>query len=233
MKYDNITNGVFISRPNRFIAHVKIGNKTEICHVKNTGRCKELLVPNAQVYVQHCNNITRKTKYDLIAVNKSGMIVNIDSQAPNRIFYEWIKTSDYFGSNIITKPEFVYKKSRFDFFVKTPDKKILIEVKGVTLENNGIASFPDAPTLRGLKHINELTQSIREGYEAYVFFVIQMDGMNTFVPNRLTQPEFGDALKEAQKAGVNIRALSCHVTPKTIYAHKFIDVNLEGGGYFG
>ncbi len=233
MHYYNISKGTFISRPNRFIANVKIDGKCEVCHVKNTGRCRELLIPGATVYVQHCSNPGRKTKYDLLAVNKNGMIVNIDSQAPNKIFHEWALCSGFFGKDIKIKPEFKYKNSRFDFYIEAKNRKILIEVKGVTLEEQGLAAFPDAPTLRGLKHINELSEAIKDGYEAYVFFVIQMEGMHTFVPNRKTQTEFADALIKAKSDGVNIKALSCKVTPDTINGDMFVTVNLNGGGYFG
>ncbi len=233
MIYNNITEGIFLSRPNRFIANIEINGSSEICHVKNTGRCKELLIPGTKVYVQVCDNPARKTKYDLISVVKNGMTVNIDSQAPNKIFHEWVLNSGYFGKNITIKPEFTYGKSRFDFYIQTETRKILVEVKGVTLEEKGLAAFPDAPTLRGLKHINELSGCLNDGYEAYIFFVIQMDGMHTFVPNRNTQPEFADALLKARESGVNILALSCCVNPDTVYGDKFIKVDLEGGGYFG
>ena len=233
MKYDNIIKGIFLSRPNRFIANVEIDGKCEVCHVKNTGRCRELLIPGVTVYVQHCSNPQRKTKYDLLAVNKNGMIVNIDSQAPNKIFHEWALRSEFFGNDIKVKPEFTYNKSRFDFYIEAEDRKILVEVKGVTLEEQGTAAFPDAPTLRGLKHINELSEAISDGYEAYVFFIIQMDGMHTFVPNQKTQPQFAEALIKAKSVGVNIAALSCKVTPDAIFGDKFVTINLNGGGYFG
>lgn len=225
--------GIFLSRPNRFIANVEIEGKCKICHVKNTGRCKELLIPGATVYVQYCSNPERKTQYDLIAVNKNGLLVNIDSQAPNKVFHEWVLNSGFFGHDIKVKPEFTYNKSRFDFYIETKSKKILVEVKGVTLEEKGLAAFPDAPTIRGLKHINELCIAVKEGYEAYIFFIIQMDGMHTFVPNRNTHTDFAQALIKAKEYGVNIKALSCNVTPDTIKCDSFINVNLNGGGFFG
>ena len=233
MKYENITKGIFMSRPNRFIANVEIDGKCQVCHVKNTGRCRELLFPGATVYVQRCSNPERKTKYDLIAVDKNGLLVNMDSQAPNKVFHEWVIKSGFFGNNIKVKSEFTYNKSRFDFYIEADAKKILVEVKGVTLEEQGIAAFPDAPTLRGLKHINELCDALKEGFETYVFFIIQMEGMRTFVPNRNTQPEFAEALMRAKKCGVNIKALTCNISTDTIKGDSFIKVNLDGGGYFG
>lgn len=226
MIYQNIKKGKFINRPNRFIAHVEIDNNIEVCHVKNTGRCKELLTDNAEVYVQEFDSPKRKTKFDLISVYKDKMLINMDSQVPNKVFHEWVKTSGFLEDITLIKPEYKYKNSRIDFYIETIDKKILIEVKGVTLEENGVAMFPDAPTLRGLKHINDLVGSIDEGYEAYVFFIIQMKEVKYFIPNYKTHKDFGEALKMAQTKGLNIYALDCNVTENSIKANEFVEVRL-------
>ncbi len=230
MKYKNIVEGIFISRPNRFIAKVIVNGIEETVHVKNTGRCKELLVPNAKVYLFESDNLTRKTKYDLIAVEKETyggtILVNMDSQIPNDVADEWLKKGTLFSENAIIKREFTYKKSRFDFYIEDNDEKIFLEVKGVTLENDGVASFPDAPTERGIKHINELIASIDEGYKAYILFVIQMKGVNFFTPNDLTHKAFGDALRVAEKCGVNIIAVDCVITPDSIEISDFIPISL-------
>jgi sugar fermentation stimulation protein A len=212
MTYTNTENAIFISRPNRFIAHVEIDGKTEIAHVKNTGRCKELLIPGVKVILQRSDNPSRTTKYDLIAVYKGDRLINIDSQAPNRVFYEYLKSGKYIDDIMLIKPEAKYGGSRFDFYVEAGDRRIFIEVKGVTLEENGVVLFPDAPTLRGVKHLNELAQCVGEGYEAHVVFVIQMKDVWYFTPNTKTHSEFGAALVAAQKAGVKIAAMDCMVT---------------------
>ena len=227
MIYDNIIPGEFISRPNRFIAIVKIDNAEEICHVKNTGRCKELLQPGSTVFVQRAANTARKTKYDLISVYKNDILINMDSQAPNKVFGEWTKSSGYFGVPTLIKPECRYKNSRFDYYIEVGDRKIFVEVKGVTLEEDGIVLFPDAPTERGVKHLHELTDCVAEGYEAHVFFIAQLNQVKLFKPNRKTHPEFADALLNAARNGVNISCLSCQVTPETLTADKFIKVELE------
>ncbi|MBR6558256.1 MAG: DNA/RNA nuclease SfsA [Clostridia bacterium] len=211
MKYSNITEGTFISRPNRFIAYVNINGVTETCHVKNTGRCKELLIPGVKVILEVSDNPSRKTKYDLIAVYKGDILINIDSQAPNKVFYEWVKGSGLFGTDIYVKPECKYKNSRFDFYIKSGDRRIFVEVKGVTLEKDGVLLFPDAPTERGVKHLNELIDAKQNGYEAYVFFIIQTEKCLYFSPNRETHPEFADALRLAVKNGVTGVALTCSV----------------------
>ena len=221
MKYKKVIKGEFISRPNRFIAHVNIDGKEHICHVKNTGRCKELLVPGATVFLEESDNPSRKTKYDLIAVYKGDTLINMDSQAPNKVFYEW--ATSYFKPDFI-RPEFTYKNSRFDFYMEIGDEKIFVEVKGVTLENDGVASFPDAPTERGIKHLLELSDSVKNGYTCYVFFIVQMTGIKHFEPNRERHKEFADALKFAQDSGVNIRCVDCNVTPDTLSIKDFIDV---------
>ncbi len=226
MKYENVVKGQFLARPNRFIADVLINGKAEVCHVKNTGRCKELLIPNCTVYLDKSSNTDRKTKYDLIAVQKGKMLINIDSQAPNKAFGEWIENGGYFKDVILIKPECKYKNSRFDFYIETEDRRIFAEIKGVTLEENGVVKFPDAPTERGVKHINELCDSIKNGYDAYIFFVVQMVDCKYFTPNRKTHPEFSDALITAQKCGVNIKCLNCTVEPDKLIIKDFIDVKL-------
>lgn len=226
MIYNNIKEAKFINRPNRFIANVEIDEKVEVCHVKNTGRCKELLTPDAKVFVQEFDSAKRKTKFDMISVYKGSMLINMDSQVPNKVFHEWVAESVFFENIKLIKPECKYKNSRFDFFIETLEKKIFVEVKGVTLEEDKIAMFPDAPTLRGLKHINELVDSIDDGYEAYVFFIIQMKGVSYFTPNYATHKDFGDALSRAQEKGVNIVALDCEVTKNSIKANDFVEVRL-------
>lgn len=226
MIYKNIKSGKFLSRPNRFIAHVEIDGKEEICHVKNTGRCRELLVPGAAVFVQEFDSIKRTTKYDLISVQKGGRLINMDSQAPNKVFHEWLQNTELFGNITLIRPEFSYRSSRLDFYIEANGKKMLAEVKGVTLEENGIAMFPDAPTERGVKHISELCESIEDDYSACVAFIIQMENVRYFTPNNETHKAFGDALKLAQARGVQILALDCHVTRDSITMKDFVDVRL-------
>ncbi len=231
MKYKKIAEGKFISRPNRFIANVEIDGVEQIVHVKNTGRCKELLVPGAKIYLCESDNLLRKTKYDLVAVQKytdNGMIlINMDSQIPNDVAQEWLAKCGLFSANAIIKREFTYKKSRFDFYIEDGNDKIFLEVKGVTLENDGVASFPDAPTERGVKHINELTAAVREGYKAYILFVIQMKGIYKFIPNDITHKEFGDALRKAEAAGVKVIAVDCIVSRNNIEISDYIPVCLS------
>ena len=214
MKYKNIHQGVFLSRPNRFIAHCLVDGKEEICHVKNTGRCKELLTSNATVWLEKSGNSNRKTAFDLVCVKKGDLIINMDSQAPNKVFLEWAQ--NYFGKNAKIYSERKYKNSRFDFYIEKQYKKIFAEIKGVTLEENGVCLFPDAPTERGVKHINELICAKKEGYEAHIFFVVQMSGCKYFTPNEKTHPEFKAALIAARKNGVNITALECEVSPNEL-----------------
>ncbi|MBR6548558.1 MAG: DNA/RNA nuclease SfsA [Clostridia bacterium] len=214
MTYPHVVQGVFLSRPNRFIAHCLINGKMEICHVKNTGRCKELLVPNATVYLQDCLSPARKTRYDLIAVEKNGILFNMDSQAPNKAVAEWLPK--FLGENAVIRPEYSFGESRMDFFATVGNRKILMEVKGVTLERNAVALFPDAPTLRGVKHLRELTKAVDLGYECYVMFVIQAEGVTCFTPNRATDPAFAEALVKADEAGVKILAYDCAVTPSSM-----------------
>ena len=206
MKYDKIQEGRFIDRPNRFIAHVELDDREETVHVKNTGRCRELLIPGAAVYVQDGQNPERKTKWDLIAVQKQNRLINIDSQIPNQVVREWLEKGHLFENITRIRPEYTYGNSRFDLYVEADGKKALIEVKGVTLEDNGAARFPDAPSERAVKHLEELIQAMENGYEAYVFFVIQMKDVRYFTPNINTHPQFGEALKKAAAAGVKILA---------------------------
>ena len=224
MVYNNIKKGKFIDRPNRFIAHIEIDGVIETCHVKNTGRCKELLVPNATVFVQEFDSDKRKTKYDLISVFKSNKLINMDSQVPNKVIAEYLP--QLFNDIKYVKPESKYKNSRFDFYVETSTDKIFIEVKGVTLEKNGVVMFPDAPTERGVKHINELIECIEDGYLAYIIFVIQMDNVEYFKPNDDTHKEFGNALRNAQDKGVNILAIDCNVTENSIAAKNPVQVKI-------
>lgn len=211
MKYKNIVEGIFKERPNRFIAYVEVGGKTEVCHVKNTGRCKELLVPGVKVYLEESDNPARKTKYDLISVYKGEKLFNIDSSAPNKVFGEWVKESGYFKNVTLVKPEKTYGKSRFDFYIEADGRKIFAEVKGVTLEKDGVLMFPDAPTERGVKHINELVLCKKDGFDSYAVFVIQTDEGKYFTPNTETHEEFASALKNALKEGVKVLCLTCNV----------------------
>ena len=213
MKYDNITEGIFIDRPNRFIAHVETGGKRETVHVKNTGRCRELLLPGAKVWLTEPGTPGRKTRYDLIAVQKdNGMLFNIDSQAPNRVVKEWLEKQDF----DLIYPEYSYGSSRIDFYMERDEKRYLMEVKGCTLEIGGIGYFPDAPTERGVKHLRELGRAAAEGIHSIAAFVIQMDGVTEVRPNVVTHPEFGEALREAELAGVSILPLPCHVEPDSL-----------------
>ena len=209
MKYENTKRAVFLDRPNRFIAHVDLNGQTETVHVKNTGRCKELLIPGTEVILEESVNPARKTKYDLICVNKSGRWINMDSQVPNKAAAEWIRAGRLFPEEVTLKTEKVYGNSRFDIYVESPCRKAFIEVKGVTLEENDIARFPDAPTQRGVKHVEELIRCQEDGYEAYLLFVIQMKGIREFEPNWSTHPQFGEVLQKAQNAGVHLLAYDC------------------------
>lgn len=213
MIYDNIKKAVFIDRPNRFIASANINGTVETVHVKNTGRCKELLVPGAEIWLTGSSNPLRKTAYDLVAVRKStGILFNIDSQAPNKVALEWLKGQKF--DRII--PEYIYGSSRVDFYMERGSERFLMEVKGYTLEIDGVGYFPDAPTERGVRHIRELIKARSEGYVSVLMFVIQMDGVTEVRANTSTHPEFGKALEDAKKAGVKIIFLPCHVEPDSI-----------------
>lgn len=215
MRYENMVPGIFLARPNRFIAHVEIGGEMQICHVKNTGRCKELLPVGAKVWCQEFGSPTRKTKYDLITVQKDDRLINMDSQAPNIAAGEWLRNGGL-GDISEIKPETTQGGSRFDFSFVKDGQKCFLEVKGVTLENDGVCAFPDAPTERGVKHLKELTALAKEGYGAYILFVIQMSDVKYLHPNDATDPAFGQALRQAQQAGVTVLAMDCAVTENTM-----------------
>lgn len=226
MKYQKIIEGIFLSRPNRFVAKVKIGETEETVHVKNTGRCKELLITGCKVYLAESDNKLRKTRYDLIAVEKQRdkkepLLINMDSQAPNIAAEEWL-IGGFFPENAKLRREVKYSDSRFDFYIETESEKAFLEVKGVTLEKDGTALFPDAPTIRGVKHINELIKAKENGFSAYILFIIQMNGIYTFTPNTETHPEFSAALKNAAEKGVEILAYNCTVSPDSMYINSAI-----------
>ncbi len=227
MQYENIIEGYFIDRPNRFIAHVEIDGVPETVHVKNTGRCAELLKPGTKVYLQDSMNPQRKTRWDLIGVEKGNRMVNMDSQIPNKAVKEWIEKGNLFENVKVIRSEYTYGNSRIDLYIETKDKKILIEIKGVTLEENGVVRFPDAPSERAVKHVEELKKSLTEGYEAYVFFVIQMKDVWYFTPNMDTHKAFGDALIDAAKAGVHVVAYDCEVKNDSIEIADEVPVILE------
>lgn len=222
MRYKNIHTGIFLSRPNRFIAMVDINGTVEKCHVKNTGRCRELLIPNTLVYLEKSENPNRKTSYDLIGINKGEVYINMDSQAPNGAAKEWLAAQ---GWELI-RPECKYGGSRLDFYMEKQGVRAFMEVKGVTLEEKGIARFPDAPTQRGIKHMEELIRARGEGYEAYILFVIQMKGIRYFEPNDTTHPAFGDMLRKAEKQGVRVLAYDCLTEPGCITLDKPVEVRL-------
>ncbi len=212
MEYDNICMGRFLNRPNRFVARVELGGVTETVHVKNTGRCRELLTPGAAVYCRRSSNPMRKTKYDLITVEKNGRLINMDSQAPNIAACEWLRSGGL-GELEQLRPETVHGDSRFDFSFMKDGRRCFLEVKGVTLENNNVCAFPDAPTQRGTRHLRGLTRAAQEGFGAYVLFVIQMEGAVSLCPNEKTDPNFAAALRDASRSGVRILAMDCRVTP--------------------
>lgn len=224
MEYGKIIHGKFISRPNRFIANVYIDDEIVVCHVKNTGRCRELLVPGAEVILCEAENTGRKTKYDLVSVYKGKRLINMDSQAPNKIAAEFIPS--LIPEIRSLKPEVVYGDSRFDFYAESDSNGIFIEVKGVTLEKDGIALFPDAPTIRGVKHLKGLIKATANGYRAIALFVIQMEKVKYFSPNMETHREFGEALSAAKKAGVEIYAVCCDVTERTVTARDLVQIVL-------
>lgn len=227
MKYENIVQGRFLSRPNRFIAYVEIYGKSEKAHVKNTGRCKELLTDNAEVFLTKSDNPGRSTLYDLIAVRKGTCLINMDSQAPNKAVLEWLLKGELFPDIVSVRPETTYGKSRFDFFIETAKDKIFLEVKGVTLEKDGAVLFPDAPSERAVKHVYELIEAVQSGYKAYIMMVVQMKGVKYFTPNTETQPEFADALMEAVKAGVKIIAYDCIISPDSMVIDEPVPVYLS------
>ena len=226
MRYKETEKAVFLKRPNRFIAEVEIQGKRETVHVKNTGRCKELLIPGTEVILEKSGNPNSKTKYDLICVNKQGRLINMDSQIPNKAAEEWIRKGGLFPEEVSIRPEKKYGNSRFDLYVESPVRRAFVEVKGVTLEEDNVVRFPDAPTVRGIKHVEELIHCMEEGYEAYLLLVIQMKGVKKFMPNWDTQPEFGQALIKAEKVGVKIIARDCLVTEDTIEIQEEVPVDL-------
>lgn len=224
MKYQNVVEGVFLKRPNRFVAHVCMDGQEEMVHVKNTGRCKELLLPSARVILEESQNPNRKTRYSLIAVYKGDRLINMDSQAPNAVAAEALERGNIgeIGRVSFIKREVRFGNSRFDLYYEEGERKGFIEVKGVTLEKDGIASFPDAPTQRGSKHLRELMQAAREGYEATVLFVVQMEGIECFRPNWENDKAFADTLQEAATQGVQVLVYGCHVNPDALTLHRRI-----------
>lgn len=226
MRYDNIHKGKFLSRPNRFIANVEIDGKAEVCHVKNTGRCKELLIEGCTVWLEHSDSESRKTAFDLVAVEKGDRLINMDSQAPNKAVGEWLREKMPFGESFSVYPEKKYGNSRFDFYLDSQDRKIFMEVKGCTLEKDGVVLFPDAPTLRGVKHIEELSHCLDEGYESYIMILVQMSDVKYFTPNYDTHPEFGEALEKASRKGVKILCYDCNVTHDSMTVGKPVKVKL-------
>lgn len=221
MKYSDVVKAVFVSRPNRFIARVLIDGREETVHVKNTGRCRELLREGVSVYLERSSNPARKTAFDLIATEKphgegKSLLINMDSQVVNTAAAEWLCRAELFSKEASIRREYTYGASRFDFYIEDGDRKAFLEVKGVTLEKDGLALFPDAPTERGVKHLSHLCSALSEGYEAYVLFVIQMKGVHAFSPNEKMHPQFADALRKCKEAGVGILAYDCSVTPSSI-----------------
>lgn len=216
MQYQNIVFATFLSRPNRFLASIELSGKTELCHVKNTSRLSELLLPGVQVSVQKVAGSNRKTCYDLIAVQHQGFWVNIDSQAPNKVFGEWVRECDYFGHPQLIRPETVYGKSRFDYYLESGNRKIFIEVKGVTLVENGIARFPGAPTTRGARHMQELASCLKDGYDACAVFIVKRGDVHACGPNDALDPAFSQALRQAAAQGVRLLALDCAVSPDSL-----------------
>lgn len=227
MKYNKVQKARFLSRPNRFVALCELAGQEVVCHVKNTGRCRELLVPNCFVYLEESGNPQRKTKYDLVAVEKNGALFNIDAQAPNKVFGEWLEKGVLFDDISLIRPETCFKSSRFDFYVEHGVQSAFLEVKGVTLERDGVLLFPDAPTERGVKHIYELCEALAEGFEAYLVFVIQTERPLYFTPNTETHPAFAEALRFAAARGVKILCFSCKVAPDWLEIDRNVPIRLE------
>lgn len=226
MTYSNISGAVFVDRPNRFIAHVDLDGHLQVCHVKNTGRCRELLVPGARVLVQRIDKPGRKTDLDLIGVWKGQRLINMDAAAPNRVFAEWALAGGFLPGLTLLKAEAVHGDSRFDFYLEAGPRRGFVEVKGVTLEEDGVVRFPDAPTERGVKHLRGLERCVQEGYQAWAVFVIQMEGVRHFSPNWATHPQFGQALIQAQSAGVRLLAMDCHVTETSLAIRAQVPIKL-------
>lgn len=227
MNYENTVGARFIDRPNRFIAHVELYGETVVCHVKNTGRCRELLLPGAKVLLQGSDNPKRKTAYDLVAVWKGERLINMDANAPNAVFGQWLREGGLGFVPELIKPEYTHGDSRFDFYFEHEGQPCLAEVKGVTLEENGVVRFPDAPTLRGVKHLHGLQAALAEGYKCYAVFVVQMRHVKYFQPAWDKHRDFGLALAAAAKAGVEVLALDCEVSPRGLYIAEHVPVRLE------
>lgn len=227
VRYANMVPGIFRKRPNRFIAYVEIDGQEQVVHVKNTGRCRELLVPGARVWCQKADNPARKTQFDLITVKKGERLINMDAQAPNAAAREWLENGGL-GAVCALRPETVHGDSRYDFSFTLEGKPCFLEVKGVTLENDGVCAFPDAPTERGAKHLRGLAEAARQGYGAYVLFVIQMEDVKYFHPNDKTDRDFGAALREAAACGVNILAVKCTVSRDEMRISGSVPIHLEG-----
>lgn len=226
MRYHDVSKGRFLARPNRFIAQVETEEGVQVVHVKNTGRCRELLVPGAAVYLERGTTPGRKTAFDLIAVEKGGRLVNMDAQAPNKVFAEWVAAGGFLPDVTEIRSEYVYGDSRLDFCLETARGLHLVEVKGVTLEEGNAARFPDAPTERGVKHIRELQRAAESGLDATLFFVVQIENIDSVAPNDGTHPAFGDALREAAASGVNVCAYDCAVTPDSLLIRRPVPVIL-------
>lgn len=231
MNYQQVVEGIFLARPNRFIAQVKIGGIIETVHVKNTGRCRELLIPGCRVWLERAAKPARKTKYDLIAVEKQRpglppLLINMDAQAPNAAAEEWLRCSGLFSPQAVIRREVTHQSSRFDFYIEDDGMRTFLEVKGVTLEQDGVVMFPDAPTQRGVRHVEELIQCRAQGIRACILFVVQMEEARCFRPNDAAHPAFGDALRRASQAGVEIFAVKCRVTPDEMVMTEQIPVIL-------
>ncbi len=227
MRYQQMQPAVFLDRPNRFVAHVDVKGQTVVCHVKNTGRCRELLVPGCRVWVQYAPSPARKTAYDLIAVEKGERLINMDAAAPNRAFWEYVRQGRFLQSWPLVQPEKTHGDSRFDFYLEAPGRRAFVEVKGVTLEEDGVVRFPDAPTERGVKHLRGLARCVEEGYEAWAVFIVQMEGVRRLEPNRRAHAAFADALRQAAGAGVRLLALDCRVAPDELLVNGAVPICLR------
>jgi sugar fermentation stimulation protein A len=228
MQYSDIHKAVFLERPNRFIAHCTVDGMLETVHVKNTGRCRELLVPGATVYLEKSSNPNRKTAYDLVTVETPFGLVNMDAAAPNQVAGELLRAGAILSSPTLVRPEVRFGASRLDFYAENDRQRLFVEVKGVTLRQGEWAVFPDAPTVRGAKHMGELVQAVAQGYRAMALLIVQMGGCTAFRPNRETDPAFCRALRDARAAGVEVRAVDCRVTPNTVTANRELPVDLDG-----
>lgn len=228
MQYSDIHKAVFLERPNRFIAHCTVDGMLETVHVKNTGRCRELLVPGATVYLEKSSNPNRKTAYDLVTVETPFGLVNMDAAAPNQVAGELLRAGAILSSPTLVQPEVRFGASRLDFYAENDRQRLFVEVKGVTLRQGEWAVFPDAPTVRGTKHMGELVQAVAQGYRAMALLIVQMSGCTAFRPNWETDPAFCQALRDARAAGVEVRAVDCRVTPNTVTANRELPVDLDG-----